>query len=141
MRAILALAAFAASRPAAADPITISFACSAADVAACETELQSCLSYPTAWSIDGTTAFACACWLDAYRCFSDCAQMPADFVARCGAACPNAPGGGNVVCKPALNSVPLLANTGGVSGATAAAPAPLALALAVVAVAAAAAAG
>ncbi len=118
---------------AAAAPITISYACGAADVLACESELAACLAYPAAWSFDGTTAFACTCWLDAYRCFSDCAQLPADFVTRCGAGCPAGANGRNAVCQPPLNSVPVLANVGGVSGAAAAAIAPLALAAAVAA--------
>ena len=139
LRAALLLACLLPALP--AQPITIAFVPSKTDAAACDDELAACRAYPSAWTTTGTSAFLCACWLDAYRCYRDSNVLPANFLDKCSADCPADPLTlANAVCAPPADAVPLRLDTGGVSGAAAVAPS-LAAALVVAAAVAAVAAG
>ncbi len=107
------------SSSARSQPITISHVVTPKDAAACEAELSVCLDYPKSWASE-SKSFSCTCWEDAYRCFSDCNEMPLDFLSRCTAVCPSDQYKRNPSCLPQFGSVSIHANNGGVSSSASA---------------------
>ena len=80
-----------------AEQVLTSYTCTLAELNGCATELAQCAAFPRPWTRGPDREFQCACWAQAWLCYSDCqGRFPPEFKAQCGAAC-NAS-----VCQPQL---------------------------------------